>query len=113
MPVRRMDTKRVSSQALFRDVNERIRDLNEAFAEQRDLEPTYLCECPDLGCTQSITLPIEAYRRIRAEPTWFFVAADHVDTGLEEVVEDHGAYVVVSVPERLLHDGRSAVTSDA
>jgi hypothetical protein len=112
VPVRRMDSKRVSNLALFRSVNQRIRDLNEAFSEQLDLETSFFCECPDLGCMECVSVPVEAYRRIREVPTWFVVSPGHVDAELEEVAEDHGSYMVVSVPEHLLPDAASDVTSD-
>jgi hypothetical protein len=100
-----MDSKRVSNQAVLRSVNERILDLNEAFAQQLDLETRFLCECPDLNCTEPLAVPMDEYRRIREEPTWFLLTPGHVDPDLEEVVEDRGLYVVVSVPAELLPDG--------
>jgi len=105
MPVRRMDSKRVSNQAVLRSVNERILDLNEAFAQQLDLETRFLCECPDLNCTEALAVPVDEYRRIREEPTWFLLTPGHVDLELEGVVEDRGVYVVVSVPAELLPGG--------
>jgi hypothetical protein len=108
MPVRRMDAKRVSNQALFRRVNERIRDLNEGFSERFDLEPRFICECPDLACTESLPVPMEDFRRIRDEPAWFVVSPAHVDFDLEKTVEDHGDYVIVAVPEELLPAGTEA-----
>ena len=102
MPVRRMDAKRVANQAIFRSVNERLSELNEAFAEDLDLDPEVMCECPDLECATPIPVPIADYRRIRKKPTWFVVVPDHVDRQLEDVVETHTEYVIVAVPENLL-----------
>src|SRR5690348_8246323 len=98
MPVRRMDSKRVANQDLFRSVNERVRDLNEAFSAQLDLDAQYVCECPDLGCIEPITMTAAEYQRIRENKTWFILVADHVDTDLEDVVETHEGFTVVAVP---------------
>lgn len=99
-----MDSKRVANQALFRTVNDRISDLNAALADQLDLETGFICECPDFSCTETIAIPIEDYRHIREEATWFVVTPRHVDHELENVVESRDLYVVVSVPEDLLPD---------
>ena len=102
MPVRRMDSKRVANQAMFRSVNERISFLNEEFSAQLDLDPVFVCECPDLGCIESVSMTAADYRRIRENRTWFFVVAGHIDDELEDVVETHAGFTIVSVPEHLL-----------
>jgi hypothetical protein len=104
MPVPKMDSKRVANQAVFRNVNERISDLNEAFSVQLDLDAQVVCECPDLGCIQTISITPAEYGRIRENKTWFIVVADHIDPELQEVVEAHEHFAVVAVPERLLPD---------
>lgn len=97
-----MDAKRVANQAIFRDVNDRISELNEAFADGLDLDAEVMCECPDLACATLIALPVADYRRVRTKPTWFVVIPEHVDRQLEDVVEAHTEYVIVAVPENLL-----------
>ena len=104
MPVRRMDSKRVANQTMFRSVNERIRDLNEEFSAQLDLDPQFVCECPDLGCIEPISMSPTEFRRIREKPTWFILVPAHIDTEFEEVIETHEGFSVVAVPEHLLPD---------
>jgi hypothetical protein len=99
-----MDSKRVANQALLRSVNERIRDLNAEFSAQLDLDPHFICECPDLGCIAPISMAVAEYRRVRENKTWFILVADHVDTELEDVIETHEGFALVAVPERLLPD---------
>lgn len=83
------------NEALFRQVNERVRDVSEAFAT---LDPTavdFVCECGDQDCTEPISLRLHEYEAVRAEPTHFLVLRRHVLPEVERVVEDRGSYVVV------------------
>ena len=76
-----------------------FRRANEALEEKREelrLEGStpFLCECGDEGCTELIPLSLDEYEHVRSHPTWFLTAERH-DTGDAEVVEQHGAYVIV------------------
>jgi hypothetical protein len=83
------------NEALFRQVNERVRDVSQAFAT---LDPTpveFVCECGLQECTEPISLRLHEYEAVRAVPTHFFVLPAHVIPEVERVVVDHGSYVVV------------------
>jgi hypothetical protein len=83
------------NEALFRQVNERVRDVSQAFAT---LDPTpvdFVCECGRQDCAEPIALRLHEYEAVRAVPTQFFVLRDHVIPEIEHVVADHGSYVVV------------------
>jgi hypothetical protein len=82
-------------QSLFRGVNERLRELNEAFEAVDDSE--FLCECARQECMQPVSIPISAYEEVRRVPTHFAVApgVEHVFADVERVFEEHGAYWVV------------------
>jgi hypothetical protein len=71
------------NEALFRDVNERIRDLSEEAG--RELVE-FLCECGDDDCVERIALTPAEYERVRADPVLFAVAAGHVVPQVERVV---------------------------
>jgi hypothetical protein len=79
------------NQSLFREVNERIEDL-----AANALFTTFVCECMDETCDQSVPLTVEEYERIRADGNRFFVLPSHVVLELEEIVESTDRYVVVS-----------------
>jgi hypothetical protein len=53
--------------AVFRDVNERIREISDQFGQK---EPTYdlLCECSDAACTEKVVLTRAEYEDVRSEP---------------------------------------------
>lgn len=84
--------RRATTEALFRDVNERIAESAERF----DAEHTeFVCECSDANCTDRVTVSLTAYEDVRAEPTTFLVAPGHEQTDIEQVVSDHGRYRIV------------------
>jgi len=86
------------NEAVFRDVNERIQDVADAFGltgEPLDL----MCECGDASCVERVTLRRDEYEELRAEPNHFAVCTGHVAPDVERVVAKHGAYDVVEKKE--------------
>jgi len=74
------------NEALFREVNERLRGLNEAFGEVTH-RVELVCECASPACIERITMSLPEYRELRASPTDFVVVPGHVvPTDVEEVV---------------------------
>ena len=82
------------TQALFRTVNERVGELNEAFAPVVPIGE-WVCECLDLACVRTILMPLDEYERIRAHPNRFFVLRGHEAPAVERIVESLDRYVVV------------------
>ena len=82
------------NEALFREVNENIAQLEEGFGDTVT-EPAFLCECAQNGCTEQLGVDLENYQRVREEPTRFFVIPGHQRPELERVVETHRDYLVV------------------
>jgi hypothetical protein len=82
------------NEALFRQVNEQIEGVNRAFAlVTRTME--VVCECADLECTERISLTIDDYERVRADPRLFVLVPGHERRDVEDVVQAPGGYVVV------------------
>jgi hypothetical protein len=83
------------TQSIFRDVNERVRGINEAFSVVPLGE--WVCECADQDCSVRVTMTHEQYEAVRAVPTWFVVAVgeEHVLPEIENVIERHETYWVV------------------
>jgi hypothetical protein len=78
----------------FRSVNERIRDLADGHgADQHAYE--FLCECGDTACVERVTLTLDEYEAVRADPTRFVLAEGHDDATIENVVEATPDHVVV------------------
>jgi hypothetical protein len=84
------------TQSLFRDVNERVRAINQAFSPVVPLGD-WICECSNQACSERIGLTLEEYEAIRSDPTRFAVAPDgsHVDLAIEDVVVENGRFRVV------------------
>jgi hypothetical protein len=87
--------KRVGrNEVLFREVNERLRELGEGFslvAEQAE----FVCECANQSCTELIQMPLQVYEEIRSNPKRFFVRKGHEEPDYEKVIEERGRYLIV------------------
>ena len=92
------------NEALFRRVNERLEEVNEAFEPLTD-HSEFVCECADAGCAERIEVKLAAYEAVRSVPTQFLVKPQHVLSHDERVVEEHDDYFVV---EKIGHAGERA-----
>jgi hypothetical protein len=94
------EVRAARNQALFRRVNEKMRELNEPFA---DLTGSFAitCECADSTCTGQFDLPPTEYEAVREHPARFFVLRDHVYPEIESVVSQNHTYVVVQKFEEI------------
>jgi hypothetical protein len=81
------------NESLFREVNERIAELNQSFDVEGRSE--FLCECTREECKEPISISIEEYENVRNESTRFFVVPGHEDESVERVVERNDRFVVV------------------
>ena len=83
------------NEALYRQVNEQVRGINEGVQQLTGSDFGILCECGLLECAQQIEVPRTLYEETRASSYRFFVVRGHEIEDTEDVVEDHGAFVVV------------------
>jgi hypothetical protein len=74
------------NEALFREVNERLRGVNETFGAFTD-RVEIVCECPDSACAERISLSVREYEELRSQPDLFAVAPGHADASDVERVE--------------------------
>jgi hypothetical protein len=81
------------NETLFREVNERIKQVNVGLATAEATD--FLCECGDESCTQPISLTMAEYESVRAEPTHFAIVAGHVVPDVERVLVSNERYAVV------------------
>jgi hypothetical protein len=82
------------NEALFRDVNQRIREISDTFG-QKDATYDFLCECSDPSCTKKVVLTRAEYEDVRSDSTRFVVAKGHVMPEIESVVDRAKDHVVV------------------
>lgn len=95
------------NEALYRAVNEKIEDLNEAFRSLTDTL-TVVCECGMLECAQQLELDVETYERVRSDPALFVVVPGHELEDVEFVVERTPTFNVIrknpGEPERIARE---------
>jgi hypothetical protein len=82
------------NEALFRQVNEKVEGLNQAFgAVTRDF--AIVCECGNQSCLEQVTLSREEYESARGNPEIFIVKPAHEVTEVEAVVARRSGYLLV------------------
>jgi len=84
--------RRATTEALFRDVNERIAESAERFDAGGS---EFVCECSDPNCTNRVSASLAEYENVRAEATTFLVVPGHEQGDIERVVSDRGRFRVV------------------
>lgn len=75
------------NQSMFREVNERLEGLAEAFQHLTETS-SFACECADLGCMAMMDLRLSEYEAVRAHPNQFAVLPGHVYPDVEAVVAE-------------------------
>jgi hypothetical protein len=89
-----MDDKvrRARTEALFRDVNERIAESAERF----DASSTqFVCECADANCTSRLEATLNEYEQVRSDGATFMLVPGHEHADIERVVERRSRFNVV------------------
>jgi hypothetical protein len=89
-----MDHCVATNQVIFREINERLEELNGSFSEIIPLGD-FVCECANLNCIERIGMSIPEYEDLRAHPTRFVVRKGHLSREAELVVGERAGYVLV------------------
>jgi hypothetical protein len=87
------ERRMAQNEVLFREVNERVRDVATTLGDDGRFE--YFCECANKDCTFHVTLTLPEYEAIRSDPQQFFVLPGHMTPEVEEVVLETASYTVV------------------
>ena len=82
------------NEALFREVNERLRELGEGFSLVSE-EAEFVCECASSSCAAQVRMPLATYEEIRSDPKRFFVVRGHEELEYERIVSDNADYFIV------------------
>jgi hypothetical protein len=93
------DERRALNEAIFRDLNERVKEIDERLEPNgmgtSATEVEFLCECGDLECATRFTISRPEYEQVRQEPSHFMVLPGHVDETIEHVHDVRPGYVIV------------------
>ena len=82
------------NQSLFREVNEKLEGLAQAFALFAETS-SFACECADTKCVARIELSLSQYEQIRSASNRFAVLPGHVYPDVERIVAEHETFCVV------------------
>jgi hypothetical protein len=82
------------NEAVFREVNERLEDLEARFGVEDD-QLDLICECCDANCVERIRVGRAAYEAVRSDPQLFVIYPGHELGDVETVVEATPAYHIV------------------
>jgi hypothetical protein len=83
------------NEAIFREVNERIKGLASLFHRGKPDPLDLVCECRDSTCVQRIEMSLAEYAAVREEETHFAVYPGHADPDIERIISSHSGYEVV------------------
>ena len=94
------------NEALFRTVNEQVRDLNQTFLVEGTLR--IVCECGEQSCIEQIELAPDEYEAVRGDSALFAVKPGHEEKDVDTVVERNDGYWVVrkapGAPQRIARE---------
>jgi hypothetical protein len=82
------------NEVVFREVNERLRELGEGFSMVSDLAD-FVCECGNTSCTERVRMTLAAYEKVRSDPKYFVVVKGHEAPEYERIVSREEDYSVV------------------
>jgi len=85
--------KSARNQLVFREVNERIAELNGGWQDKA--VSLFVCECSDQACAESLEVTLAEYEHVRADAARFIVLPGHEQPGVEHVVQGCARFVVV------------------
>jgi hypothetical protein len=92
------ERRMTQNEALFREVNERVKEKAEVLGSDAAFQ--FLCECANADCTFQLTLTLAQYENVRADPTQFAVLPLHFTPEIETLVsKNEGYWIVLKIGE--------------
>ena len=86
------DTRVARTEALFREVNERIAERADLFSSD---QASFVCECSDATCTERIHAPLDDYEDVRDDGAQFLLLKGHEQAEYERVIRRFPGFNVV------------------
>ena len=87
------ERRMAQNEVLFREVNERVKDIAAKLGDDGGYE--YFCECANKDCTFRVALSLADYEAIRRDPKQFVVLPKHYTPEIEDVVTEREGFWVV------------------
>jgi hypothetical protein len=96
------------NEALYRELNERVRKVEEdlsarGITDQPELGE-YFCECGFDVCMEKLRLTTHEYEKVRSSPVRFVIVPEHLLPEVERVLEQNERFAMIEKlePEREL-----------
>lgn len=83
------------NEALFREVNERVKEIERSHNMPTADRWDFLCECGNATCMERVPLTVAQYERVRSDPAQFDVVPGHEVPDVEVVVRATDEYAVI------------------
>jgi len=85
------------NEALFREVNERTKGVNDAWTRVATDAPAFqvVCECGREDCSLPLSVSVDLYEAVRSHGSRFLVARGHEFPEVETVVDDRHDLLVI------------------
>ena len=87
--------RKAANEAVFREVNEQIEEMQRSFLLRAEELLALVCECDRLSCTEEVRLTVREYERLRSDAACFVVVPGHEDAEVEQVVDTGPGYLIV------------------
>lgn len=81
------------NEVLFRQVNERVADVNRELSDGDTVD--FICECANPDCVEMIALTLAEYESVRSDPRHFALRPGHERQGIESVIARNDRFVIV------------------
>jgi hypothetical protein len=96
-PVNASEERLSRNEAIFREINERTRSLQERFGPEdpNSRYEEFLCECGDQMCVERVKLTAQEYEFVRGDSTQFVLRPGHTVPRIERVVRETDRYIIV------------------
>jgi hypothetical protein len=89
----------VRNEALYRELNERVSEVEEDLSARGVVEAAevgeYFCECGLNDCMEKIRLTRTEYEAVRASPFRFAIQPEHLIADVERVVSQNERFTVI------------------
>jgi hypothetical protein len=104
------EARAATNHVLFREVNERVKEVNEGCSLVFPMGE-WICECGNDSCVERIEVSANEYELVRRDQARFFVAPsnEHVWPEVEQVIERNDHYWIV---EKIGHSATAAARLD-
>lgn len=86
--------KNAANQNQFRDLNERVMEVNARFGDADGHTVEVFCECGRQGCAERVAITRTAYEHVRSDGSTFAMVAGHEVGIVEEIIERGPDYVI-------------------